>query len=68
MNDPIKILTLDIFFLTILGLFLKMCDFLETHYLEEQVNAIKEISDHITQLKRVGSGLGEYEYDRRLDS
>lgn len=45
-----------------------MCDFLETHYLEEQVNAIKEISDHITQLKRVGSGLGEYEYDRRLDS
>uniref|UniRef100_A0A8W8JW36 Ferritin n=1 Tax=Magallana gigas TaxID=29159 RepID=A0A8W8JW36_MAGGI len=46
----------------------QMCDFLETHYLEEQVNAIKEISDHITQLKRVGSGLGEYEYDRRLDS
>jgi ferritin heavy chain len=45
-----------------------MCDFIETEYLEEQVNAIKEISDHITQLKRVGSGLGEYEYDRRLDS
>ncbi|XP_048763643.1 soma ferritin-like [Ostrea edulis] len=46
----------------------QMCDFIETEYLEEQVNAIKEISDHITQLKRVGSGLGEYEYDRRLDS
>ncbi|XP_062590804.1 soma ferritin-like [Saccostrea cucullata] len=46
----------------------QMTDFIETHYLEEQVNAIKEISDHITQLKRVGSGLGEYEYDRRLDS
>lgn len=68
MNDPIKILTLDIFFKPFWGFFLKMCDFLETHYLEEQVNAIKEISDHITQLKRVGSGLGEYEYDRRLDS
>ncbi|XP_062590805.1 soma ferritin-like [Saccostrea cucullata] len=46
----------------------QMTDFIERHYLEEQVNAIKEISDHITQLKRVGSGLGEYEYDRRLDS
>ncbi|XP_061162631.1 soma ferritin-like [Saccostrea echinata] len=46
----------------------QMTDFIETHYLEEQVDAIKEISDHITQLKRVGSGLGEYEYDRRLDS
>ncbi|XP_061179683.1 soma ferritin-like [Saccostrea echinata] len=46
----------------------QMTDFIERHYLEEQVDAIKEISDHITQLKRVGSGLGEYEYDRRLDS
>ncbi|XP_022345525.1 soma ferritin-like [Crassostrea virginica] len=46
----------------------QMCDFIETHYLEEQVNAIKEIADHITQLKRVGAGLGEYEYDRRLES
>merc|ERR1712150_469314 len=36
----------------------QMCDFIESEYLEEQVNAIKEISDHITQLKRVGSGLG----------
>nr|ADR71731.1 ferritin subunit 1 [Argopecten irradians] len=39
-------------------------DFLEGEYLEEQVNAIKEISDHITNLKRVGSGLGEYLYDK----
>merc|ERR1719147_693244 len=42
----------------------QMCDFLESEYLEEQVSAIKEISDHITQLKRVGSGLGEYMYDK----
>nr|QJI07924.1 ferritin [Perna viridis] len=42
----------------------QMCDFIESEYLEEQVNAIKEISDHITQLKRVGTGLGEYIYDR----
>jgi ferritin heavy chain len=39
-----------------------MTDFIEGEYLEEQVNAIKEISDHITQLKRVGSGLGEFFY------
>jgi ferritin heavy chain len=41
-----------------------MADYLETEFLEEQVNAIKEISDHITQLKRVGTGLGEYMYDK----
>jgi len=42
----------------------QMCDFLETEYLEEQVKSIKEIGDHITQLKRVGPGLGEYLYDK----
>jgi len=39
-------------------------DFLEGEYLKEQVEAIKSIGDHITQLKRVGPGLGEYMYDR----
>ncbi|KAI1301745.1 Soma ferritin [Halotydeus destructor] len=42
----------------------QMCDFLENEFLEEQVEAIKEISDHITNLKRVGSGLGEYMFDK----
>jgi len=42
----------------------QLCDFIETEYLEEQVNAIKEIGDHITNLKRVGTGLGEYIYDK----
>jgi len=42
----------------------QMADFLETEYLEEQVKAIKELGDHITQLKRVGPGLGEYMYDK----
>jgi len=41
----------------------QMADFLESEYLEEQVKSIKEIGDHITQLKRVGPGLGEYTYD-----
>nr|ACJ70658.1 ferritin [Tritonia tetraquetra] len=42
----------------------QFADFLETEYLEEQVNSIKEIGDHITNLKRVGTGLGEYIYDK----
>ena len=33
-------------------------------YLAEQVEAIKELGDHITNLKRVGSGHGEYHFDR----
>jgi len=42
----------------------QMADFIESEYLTEQVDAIKEIGDHITQLKRVGPGLGEYMYDK----
>jgi len=42
----------------------QMCDFLETHYLEEQVKAIKELSDHITNLSRNGPGIGEYLFDK----
>lgn len=42
----------------------QMCDWIETHFLTEQVEAIKELGDHITQLIRVGPGLGEYTYDR----
>jgi len=42
----------------------QFADFLEGEYLKEQVEAIKEISDHITNLKRVGPGLGEYMYDK----
>lgn len=41
-----------------------LCDFLETHYLNEQVEAIKKLSDYVTNLRRVGSGLGEYLFDK----
>ena len=41
-----------------------MTDWIENHYLTEQVEAIKEISDHVTNLKRVGTGMGEYLYDK----
>ncbi|MCI3311106.1 ferritin [Escherichia coli] len=42
----------------------QMTDFLEGEFLQEQVNSIKEIGDHVTNLKRVGSGLGEYMFDK----
>ncbi|KAG8234133.1 hypothetical protein J437_LFUL007499 [Ladona fulva] len=42
-------------------------DFLETEYLQEQVESIKEIGDQLTNIKRVGStGLGIYIYDQDL--
>jgi ferritin heavy chain len=43
-----------------------MCDFLETEFLQEQVDAIKEIADHVTNLQRVGEGLGVYMFDKQL--
>ena len=44
--------------------FLQMCDWIESHFLTEQVEAIKELGDHIANLKRVGTGLGEYMFDK----
>ena len=49
-------------------LFLQLTDFIEGEYLKEQVEAIKELSDHVTQLKRCGPGLGEFMYDKELSS
>jgi len=42
----------------------QMCDFIESNYLTEQTEAIKQLSDYVTNLKRVGSGLGEYIFDK----
>jgi len=42
----------------------QMNDFLETHYLTEQVEAIKQLSDMITNYRRCGPGLGEYMFDK----
>ncbi|EZA50629.1 hypothetical protein DMN91_004315 [Ooceraea biroi] len=41
-------------------------DFLETEFLQEQVDAIKEIANHVTNLERVGEGLGVYIFDKEL--
>ena len=43
----------------------EMADFIEANFLHEQVEAIKELTGHITNLKRVGEeGHGEYHFDR----
>ena len=42
----------------------QMTDFIESNYLEEQVEDIKLLGEHITNLKRVGPGLGEYMFDK----
>ncbi|KAH0549161.1 soma ferritin-like [Cotesia glomerata] len=43
-----------------------LLDFLESEYLQEQVDAIKEIADHVTNLERVGEGLGVFMFDKSL--
>jgi ferritin heavy chain len=44
-----------------------LANFLEEEFLNEQVEAIKELSDMITRLKRAGpDGLGEYLFDKDL--
>ncbi|XP_077687293.1 ferritin heavy chain A-like [Eretmochelys imbricata] len=44
-----------------------LCDFLESDYLEEQVKAIKQLGDHLTNLKHLEvpqNGMGEYLFDK----
>nr|XP_033703905.1 ferritin heavy chain-like [Tursiops truncatus] len=44
-----------------------LCDFIETHYLNEQVKSIKELGDHVTNLRTMGapkSGTAQYLFDK----
>ncbi|CAL8271705.1 unnamed protein product [Lota lota] len=44
-----------------------MCDFLETHYLNEQVEAIKKLGDYVSNLRRMSTpqnGMAEYLFDK----
>nr|GMD90705.1 ferritin-3, chloroplastic-like [Ipomoea batatas] len=43
-----------------------MTDFVESEFLEEQVEAIKKISVYVTQLRRVGKGHGVWHFDQML--
>ncbi|KAJ1069243.1 hypothetical protein K5549_000554 [Capra hircus] len=44
-----------------------ICDFLENHFLDEEVKLIKKMGDHLTNLRRLAgpqAGLGEYLFER----
>jgi len=43
-----------------------MTNWLEAEFVEEQVKAIKQLSEYVTSLARVGSGLGEHMFDREM--
>jgi ferritin heavy chain len=43
-----------------------LADFLETHYLDEQVKAAKELSDLITKMVRAGEGIGLHIIDKEM--
>uniref|UniRef100_A0A183FLG6 Ferritin n=1 Tax=Heligmosomoides polygyrus TaxID=6339 RepID=A0A183FLG6_HELPZ len=42
----------------------QMSDFIESTYLGEQVESISEIAKMVTNLKRLGPGMGEYVFDK----
>ncbi|EGW08654.1 Ferritin heavy chain [Cricetulus griseus] len=44
-----------------------LCDFIETHYLNEQVKSIKELGGHETNSGKMGApeaGMAEYPFDK----
>ncbi|CAA6669293.1 unnamed protein product [Spirodela intermedia] len=43
-----------------------LADFIESEFLEEQVEAIKKISEYVTQLRMVGKGHGVWHFDQVL--
>ena len=45
----------------------QMTDFIEGEYLKEQVEAIKELGDLVTKLRRAGPGLGVHLIDKELE-
>jgi len=44
----------------------QLSDFVESQFLQEQVVAVKKISEYVTQLRRIGKGHGVWHFDRML--
>ncbi|CAA3009022.1 Hypothetical predicted protein [Olea europaea subsp. europaea] len=44
----------------------QMADFIESEFLEEQVEAIKKIAEYVTQLRMVGKGHGVWHFNQQL--
>ena len=45
-----------------------LTNYLEGEFLEEQVESINKLAKHVTNLHRVGEGLGVYMFDKELQS
>lgn len=43
-----------------------MCEFLESHFLQEQVDGIKQLADYITQIETSECELSNYLFDKYL--
>lgn len=43
-----------------------MSDFIEGDLLAEQVESVKKVSEYVAQLRRVGKGLGVFQFDKQL--
>lgn len=43
-----------------------LADFIESEFLGEQVDAIKMISEYVSQLRTVGKGYGAWHFDQTL--
>lgn len=44
----------------------QLADFIESEFLDDQVEAIKKIAEYVTQLRMVGKGHGVWHFDQRL--
>uniref|UniRef100_A0A2P2KC21 Ferritin n=1 Tax=Rhizophora mucronata TaxID=61149 RepID=A0A2P2KC21_RHIMU len=44
----------------------EMQHYIESEFLEEQVESIKKIAEYVTQLRMVGKGHGVWHFDQRL--
>nr|AAG40351.2 AT3g56090 [Arabidopsis thaliana] len=44
----------------------QLADFIESVFLNEQVEAIKKISEYVSQLRRLGKGHGTWHFDQEL--
>lgn len=45
----------------------QMCDYVENEFLQEQVESIKEFSNYVSILNRIGKGFGVYYFDHDLN-
>ncbi|XP_039690802.1 ferritin-3, chloroplastic [Medicago truncatula] len=44
----------------------QLADFIESHFLVDQVEDIKKISEYVAQLRRMGKGHGVWHFDQML--